>query len=380
MPRRAVVMVAAIVFAAVGSIPARGVLPGELPLSPPAVPLCDRAAGDADSTVTRDGSHLRVASFNVLHTQDPDGLATVEQRIPMLTDAIADAGVDVVGLQEVSRSGNHGLVAARLAQGLAAATGDTWQWCWFASNPHVHYEPEPQPGGGGGPLTELAASAAGAQSGNGSEFREGLALLTRFSVLDAAVTRLPLRVHEAALCVPPDPIDCNFAALFDSRALLRVRVETPSGELDVYTTHIAHGLTVASDDTKLRQVRAALDSIDATARPDPLPDIFVGDFNSVEGDTRYQAVLGRGFVDTYRVANPAADGFTAPQDVTGDTSTVSERIDFVFARRGACLLEVTESDVFGGQPADRDGGPGLVWPSDHYGVVAELSVACSATP
>lgn len=325
----------------------------------------------------RRGRRLRVATYNILHTQDSDGLATIEQRVGLLTAAIQNADIDVVGLQEVSSSGNHGLIIERLASGLAGATGDSWQWCWFASNPHVHYEPEPQPGGGGGPLTELAASAAGAQTGNGSEFREGLAVLTRLDVADASVTRLPLRVHEAALCIPPDLLGCNFPALFDSRTLLRVRLAAPFGEFDFYTTHIANELTALSDDTKLRQVRAALEHIDETAQPDPLPDVFVGDFNSVEGDERYQAVLLDGFIDTYRAANPTADGFTAPQDVVGDARTASERIDFVFARSGACRFGVTESTVFGDESAVRADSEGRVWPSDHFGVVSEVRIpAC----
>jgi endonuclease/exonuclease/phosphatase family metal-dependent hydrolase len=362
----------ALVVAMVVPGSARAILPGQLPLPPEPTPVCATEAGTGG---VDDGS-LRVATFNVLHTQDPDGLATIEQRIPMLVSAIAGSGADVVGLQEAAKSGDHGLVAERLAEGLVTATGDTWHWCWFASNPHIPYEPEPNPGGGGGPLTELAATGAGAQSGNGAEFREGVAVLTRMPLLSASVMRLPLRSHEAVACVPPDPLGCNFAALFDSRVLLHARVDTPSGPLDLYTTHIAHGLTALSDDTKLRQVEAALDHIDATAAVDALPDVFVGDFNSVEGDPRHQAVTTRGFIDTFRAANPEADGFTASQDVVGPALTVDHRIDFVFSRVGSCPVAVTESSVFGADPEPRVDAPGTVWPSDHLAVVSALALAC----
>ena len=357
-------------------VSARAILPGQLPLPPEPTPLCESEAPGPSAPAPVDDGELRIATYNVLHTQDSDGLATIEQRIPMLVAAIQGSGADVAGLQEVAKSGDHGLVARRLAAGLATATGESWSWCWFASNPHVHYEPETNPGGGGGPLTELAATGAGAQSGNGSEFREGLAIVSRLPILEASVVRLPLRVHEAAACVPPDPFGCNFAALFDSRALLHARVDTASGLLDLYTSHIAHGLTVLSDDMKLRQVNAALDHIDATAAEDVLPDVFVGDFNSVEGDPRHQAVLARGFVDTFRVANPGVDGFTGGQDVVGPAPTVSERIDYVFARPGTCELDVIESHVFGDTPEPREDAPGTVWPSDHFAVVTALVPVC----
>jgi endonuclease/exonuclease/phosphatase family metal-dependent hydrolase len=332
-----------------------------------AEPECGQETGAAGTTVA-DAPAVRVGTFNVLHSQSDVGDETLEARVPLIVAALAGARIDVAGLQEVAKTTNHGHVAQRIAQGLAALRGGTWSWCWFQSNPHFPGEPDLQPGGGGGPLTEVMASAARAGD---TRFAEGVAVVSRFAIEDATVRRLPPRSYESPLCVPPDPIDCNAAAFFDSRAVLRARIAGPTGPLDLFTTHLAHGLTPLSDTTKLLYANLALAYADELAVDDATPDLLVGDFNSTEDSAVHQAVIDAGFVDTFRLANPTDLGHTSDQDPLAPAATVTSRIDYVFARPGGCGLRAGASEILGNRPAVHQGGS--LWPSDHFGLVSELS-------
>ena len=65
------------------------------------------------------------------------------------------------------------------------------------------------------------------------------------------------------------------------------------------------------------------------------------------------------------------DGFTCGQaaDLANETSTLDERIDYVWVRG----VRVLAAHVVGDRPEDRTTPHGL-WPSDHAGVVADLEV------
>ena len=103
-------------------------------------PLC----GEAGEGVAIDDGELRVATFNVLHSETDEGDASLGARLPLLAGAIAGSGADVVGLQEVTRNEPHGVVAQRLAGLVAERTGEPWSWCWSRSNPHVPGTPDIQ--------------------------------------------------------------------------------------------------------------------------------------------------------------------------------------------------------------------------------------------
>ena len=152
------------------------------------------------------------------------------------------------------------------------------------------------------------------------------------------VKRLSLRMHEAAYCDEIDPTGCQFAVVFDSRVVMHAVILAPTGPVDLYTTHLAHGVTSESDSTKARQIAEGLAHIASTEDPST-PTFFVGDFNteaSGEPDsTRYGLIVGAGFTDTYQAAaevdesDPAG---TSSQDVVGPDLTVDRTIDYVFAR------------------------------------------------
>jgi len=104
---------------------------------------------------------------------------------------------------------------------------------------------------------------------------------------------------------------------------------------------------------------------DCNANPDnPTDPIF-------QNYPAYLLLKNAGFVDAFRTARPNDPGFTFGQDenLLNVTSTMSHRIDLV-QFRGPFTAE--DVQVVGASPADRT-RLGL-WPSDHAGVVATLTL------
>jgi endonuclease/exonuclease/phosphatase family metal-dependent hydrolase len=339
---------------------------------------------------------LRVGTYNVLHSQGEDETTSVTKRLPMVVKAMAAADADVWGLQEVTNNDEHGRVAEEIARGLAAVTGERWEWCWFLSNPHVPGEPDvdDEDDGGGGPLSDQMAEMSNFPAEG--DFREGLAVVTRFDVTAARSWRMAPRSYEAPACIPPDPFACNFAAVFDSRQVQWARIETgpTQGGVDVFNTHLAHGITPLSPATQLLQAREALAIIDLWGSPDDrLPDVFVGDFNATPGSDVYKAIIDAGFVDTYDASGAPACGSIPSSPSTGCTSDVSphtdaptqpelnHKIDHVFARAGTCGVRARDAVIFGDQPEFQLAQPPLeltdwwLWASDHLGVRTTIGCA-----
>lgn len=329
-----------------------------------------------------------VGTYNILHSQGENDDADVTDRFDQVVDALVEGGADVYGLQEVTKDSEHGHVARRIAEALASATGDRWEWCWVLSNPHFPGTPDVNEGGGN-PIDDLMAQFS--KFPDEGDFRVGEAIVTRLDITAARARRYQQRSYEAALCLPPDPINCNLAAVFDSRQLLWGRIDAgDAGAFDMFTTHIAHHLTEASPTTKRVQINLALRYIDEWATADALPDYFVGDFNTTPHDDRFQDVLDAGFHDTYTDAGAtecgqhpqhAWQGCTSSQEeiTPARTLTVTSRIDHVFARPGACGLEVTGAEIIGtnAEKIDPPHDTRWRWPSDHLGVVS--TTTCSTT-
>ncbi len=113
----------------------------------------------------------------------------------------------------------------------------------------------------------------------------------------------------------------------------------------------------------------------------PYPVILTGDLNSDDdGSTTatYADVRSSGFVDSWLVGPPRGEGYTSGQDIFDPEPGFYHRIDYVFYRddftraKGRFQGSIA-ADRVGEDPADRT--PGGIWPSDHAGVVAELTVA-----
>ena len=365
-----------------GSSAAKPADPPLPPLGEP-VPACGSEAAPAGARRPRPapGAAVSVATYNVLHALGTSN-ESLDARIPLIVDAIAGSGADVVGAQEVEELGSRGFTTARVARGLAAATGTAWHWCFFAANPVLPGEPDTLVGGGG-PGSIAIQPLAGAPIGE-TVFRTGVGLLSRYPIVESGAHRLGLRVPEEVAACPT--LSCQLTAQFESRAAIRGVVRTPRGLVNVVSTHLAHTITSVSELTRIAQTHRLLEWIDGVTATRRYPVLLTGDFNSAEGSAVHQAVAGSGFVDTFRQAWPAADGFTSSQEIDSAVPTVESRIDYVFARGERCTSprgegtrgapRVLGSAVIGDSPEAV--ATGFLWPSDHYGVVTDVRLVPAA--
>ena len=270
---------------------------------------------------------LRVVTFNLLHGGPASGLwgedHHVDARLDLVVRELRAVDPDVVGLQESSITGRRH-VAARLAAELGL------HWAHASATRRVS---------GIGVLDRLLVWAM--------NFEEGPAILTRWPISETEVIDLP-----------------RCAKFYDPRVVLRAAVETPRGRLQVFSTHLAHDACQAR---RLAEI--------VRAHAGPLPALLMGDFNASESTEWMQALVREAdLVDAYRAANPGAAGPTVWQRPAAPTPTVSRRVDFIFVSPGTAVgARVRSSAVILATPGRLANGAAL-WPSDHYGVLAELTL------
>jgi len=108
--------------------------------------------------------------------------------------------------------------------------------------------------------------------------------------------------------------------------------------------------------------------------------IVVGDLNDTEGSPMYLVLASAGFTDTWPALRPHTPGLTDNcfgADLSDRWPSCEARIDFIFERgleQPRAGLIGTEYRV-GIEPWERVRGPaGLIWPSDHAGVVGDFAV------
>jgi endonuclease/exonuclease/phosphatase family metal-dependent hydrolase len=274
---------------------------------------------------------LRLVSFNLLHggpwssfTGDDQEL---ESRLAMTIAELRALQPDLVALQESAVTRRRGDVAARIAGALGLA--------------HVHARATERVFG----LQFLGRLIVGALG-----FVEGPAILSRFPITSTEVFDLP-----------------RCQRRFDPRVALRAEVRTPAGPIAVLSTH-----TTRDDCQTSRLAELAL-------AQDGRATIVMGDLNTGETDPALAIFRDHGFVDLFRAANPTAPGATVWQRIDASASTVVRRVDYVFLRPGAGLeAHVVSSRLVLNTPRPRHGG-GVLWPSDHYGVFAEVELVARAS-
>jgi endonuclease/exonuclease/phosphatase family metal-dependent hydrolase len=283
----------------------------------------------ASATAWDGRAMLRVVSYNVLHGGPWSGFGgdgqRLERRVELIADQLIALRPDVVALQEVAVSRRLGDVAHRLARRLGY---------------HYVHAPATRYVFGDGMLSRFIVAVLG--------FREGPAILTRFPIVESEVYRLPQCRH-----------------LLDPRVLLRARLDTPWGAMDVFSTHTAH------DECQARRVAELV-----AARRNGLPSLLMGDFNALESSPAIRALTeDAGFVDAFRRANPDAAGPTVWQQIDAPRSTARRRVEYIFLVPGLDVRgDVAGSRVVFDTPHRLPDG-GTLWPSDHYGVLAELIVS-----
>ena len=379
--------VAAIVMAVTALTPNRADAVLAVGIGPDNTPNTCVATGDY-SKPRADDRTLKVATFNALHSETDEGDRTLGDRIPLIADAIAKSGADIIGLQEVTENYDynakseypqkHGQVYVRIAEQLSRITGESWTSCFTPSNPHAPT------------LIDTDLDQVMRATGNlpdQGDFSEGLAILTRYYVQDAKWRRMLPRSYEAAACVNLDPF-CNLTAAFDARQIFWMRVKTPQdGSVDVFNTHLAHNITPLSKLTQQLMARQAIAFIDRYAKADRNPDVFLGDFNSAPKSAVIRTLAAAGFADTYATSGgpecvKRGDAACSGGPVDGQesftktpTRTMGGRIDYLLARAPkGCALRVPDSHTIGTTPAKQKDGRYL-WASDHVGFVSTIACA-----
>lgn len=271
---------------------------------------------------------LRVVSFNLLHGGPASGLRGDGQRLELRLETVAQQlralDPDLVALQEASTGRARGNVAERLARRLG-----------------LHYVHAPATSRVF-PLRMLGRAVAWLLN-----FDEGPAILSRFPIAAWEVYDLP-----------------RCARSFDPRVLLRAELQTPWGPLQAFSTHTSR------DPCQHRRVAEVV-----AAHRGALPSLVMGDFNASDGSPAIAALTdGTGLVDAFRAANPSAPGLTVWQRVEASQPTVFRRVDYIFMLPGTeAPGRVRASRVVLDTPRRLADGTTL-WPSDHYGVLAEVEL------
>jgi endonuclease/exonuclease/phosphatase family metal-dependent hydrolase len=270
---------------------------------------------------------LIVVTFNLLHggpwsewTGDDQKL---ERRFEIVATELARLHPDVVALQEASVGRRRGDVAARLAERLG-----------------MHYVHAPATDRVF-PVRFLGRLAVGIVG-----FSEGPAILSRFPIVDAQTIELPRCRH-----------------WYDPRVVLAATVQTPQGDLHVYSTHTTR------DDCQLERVGGIV-----AERRNGLPSLLMGDLNTGEKMVAIDALRASGFVDAFRTANPDAFGATVWQPIDSPAALASRRVDYILLLPGRDVrAHIAASRVVLSTPRRADDGSAL-WPSDHYGVLATIDL------
>jgi endonuclease/exonuclease/phosphatase family metal-dependent hydrolase len=276
---------------------------------------------------------VRVVTFNLFHGGAASGLVgngwRLDERLAMTIAQLHQLRPDVLALQEASIGRGRGNVAERIGRELGyhvaqAPASERLFAGWFL-------------GLTVGRLATLVIN-----------FNEGQAVLSRWPIVDRQVFDLPR---------------CG-GRLLDPRVMLRVQIETPGGRLQVYSAH------TSGDACQLESIEAVV-----RAQRGAAPALLMGDLNETEqfpGLVRLTRQAG--LTDAFRTANPGQDGYTDVQRPDASGPTVSRRYDYVFVipgTRGAG--SVLASRVVLNEPRRRADGT-TIWPSDHYGVLAELGL------
>jgi endonuclease/exonuclease/phosphatase family metal-dependent hydrolase len=182
-------------------------------------------------------------------------------------------------------------------------------------------------------------------SPRGDERRFGNAILTRHPVLE----RTEHRLH---------PLD-------DWRTLAHARLEICGRMVDIYGTHLHH--TREGEGIRARQVRDIVSAIEV--RGDGTSSILAGDFNATVIAPELGPLLAQYF-DAFGRVEEEAHRITTLNPHYFDTE-MQRRIDHIFAERGR--FEVLEARRVLDRPDDS-----ATWPSDHFGVFAELRFESAA--
>ena len=270
---------------------------------------------------------VRVATWNVWWRFGP-----WENRARAIQEVLRALDADVCTLQEVWADG-HTNLACDLADGLG------YDYAWAPS-----------------PQSDRWCRRLGVTG-----VQIGHAILSRWPLSRQAQHPLP----------PGDDPD-------EGRLALVAETQTPWGSMPVMTLQLnSHP---AQSATRSRQAEYVA-SLVANLAPGAFPPVVTGDFNAqpasdevrrFEGHLTPPVIPGQVLIDAWRYAPIDDPGLTWDRRCPHVAATLepSARIDYIFVGLPTATGRghVGSIKVFGNHPIDG------IWPSDHFGVVAELAV------
>jgi len=215
---------------------------------------------------------VRLATFNILHGRTVgDGLVDAAR----LADAVVALDADVLGMQEVDR---HQPRSGDVDQTRVAAEAMGAVWAKFVpaidGTPGERWSPASQTGSGDGP-------------------QYGIALLSRYPVVDwrafrlpALPTRAPVRTGDKRWILARD----------EPRAAVSATIDAPNGRMTVTTTHLS--FVPGWNAVQLRRLLGQIAAL-------PGPHVLTGDLNMPAGLPRSLAAWRRlATADTYPAHAP----------------------------------------------------------------------------
>lgn len=178
-------------------------------------------------------------------------------------------------------------------------------------------------------------------------------------------------VREVAAALEPrpdgqDPLDPpDRLGLEHNRCAVRAEMRLPSGRpLRFVTTHLHH--LPADEDVRQRQTSRLVAWLEGLP---PMATIVTGDFNAEPDEPAYGSMLAAGFRSAFAEANGQEPAVTWPsglQALAPDLEGEPGCLDYVWLRGE---LRCSTARLCFDRPAVDDAG---LYPSDHFGVLAEL--------
>lgn len=167
----------------------------------------------------------------------------------------------------------------------------------------------------------------------------------------------------------------------EQRSVVFAEIAAPFGKVPFFCTHLNWKLHHGH--IRVMQVKALAEAVSRLAPIEGFPPVVVGDFNAEpdSDEMRYmRGLTGLGgpcvyFADSFFVAGDGSPGvtFAKRNEFAGPLREPDRRIDYVYVRgpddsqRG----EPLDAKVCFDQP--HPAGPGGVFPTDHFGVIATIT-------
>ncbi|MFM8304445.1 MAG: endonuclease/exonuclease/phosphatase family protein [Actinomycetota bacterium] len=188
------------------------------------------------------------------------------------------------------------------------------------------------------------------------------------SIGNAVLSRWPITGSDVRALSAPDGLD-------EMRLVVRADIASPEVPIEVFSAHLNFRLD--QSDVRQEQVRELCRFVDATTERRVFPPVVCGDFNADPESDEIRMLTGLAavpvprlvFIDAWRA------GGSGP-GMTWDNRNAFAALDHEPDRRIDYVLVGYPRDAGAG----RTGRAGLVgtapvggiWPSDHFGVVADL--------